>query len=229
MRIATLAISFLLCTSVGSAARAEEAVEIGGGWGGGRGLLNKPAKPKGSIILIPGGNGQLGVQPDGSFSGLRGNQLVRTRQAYASSGLASLTIDYGVSLPAAIAYMRKIASPVVVVATSRGSLRVPGSLSGSPDGIVLTASFLDQVQSSIGSSSALPPTLVVHHRQDGCRFTLPTLVEPFKSWGGAKVRVVWMDGGSNDGDPCEARAYHGFNGQDGRVVSAVSAFAKSLK
>jgi hypothetical protein len=27
------------------------------------------------------------------------------------------------------------------------------------------------------------------------------------------------------GDPCEARAYHGFNGIDGQVVSAVAAFA----
>ena len=38
-----------------------------------------------------------------------------------------------------------------------------------------------------------------------------------------------MDGGSNVGDPCQAKSYHGFNGLDGQVVSAVASFAKSVK
>jgi hypothetical protein len=205
------------------AAWADQAVQVGGAMA----LLNKPAAPRASVILIPGGNGYLGVQADGSFNGLRGNQLVRTRKAYLAYGVASLTIDNGVNVAEAVAYMRKIARPVVVAGTSRGTLRVPDALPAKPDGIVLTAGFLDNVKSQIGSPGALPRTLIVHHRRDGCRFTPPTAVEPFKAWGGARVRVVWMEGGSNSGNPCEARAHHGFNGLDGRVVSTVAQFATS--
>ena len=63
--------------------------------------------------------------------------------------------------------MRKIASPVVVVGTSRGTLRVPQSFGAKPNGIVLTAGFLNEVRSQIGSAGALPRTLIVHHRNDG--------------------------------------------------------------
>jgi hypothetical protein len=72
----------------------------------------------------------------------------------------------------------------------------------------------------------LPPTLVVHHRQDGCRKTAPEGVAPFIAWAHGKARVVWLDGGESEGDPCEAMAHHGFNGLDGKVVSVVAAFAQ---
>jgi hypothetical protein len=206
-------------------ARAGEAVNVGGALA----LLNKPASPRASVILIPGGDGALGVRPDGSFGRLRNNQLVRTRKAYASQGVASLTVDRGVNVAAAVAYMRGIARPVVVVATSRGSLRVAAALAGRPDGLVLTASFLNDVRSALGSPGSLPPTLVVHHRRDGCHLTSPTAVEPFKAWGGAKVRVAWMDGGTDAGNPCQAAGHHGFAGLDARVVSTVAQFAASLR
>jgi hypothetical protein len=98
-------------------------------------------------------------------------------------------------------------------------------LSAKPNGIVLTSAFLDEVRSSVGSPSALPRTLIVHHRRDGCFRTPPSAVEPFKAWGGSKVQVVWMDGGTNVGNPCRARAYHGFNGLDGQVVATIARFA----
>ncbi len=220
LRVVVLTLSLGMCMSL--PATAEEAVKIGNAYA----LLNKPTAPsKGSIILIPGGDGVLGVQPNGTFSSLAGNQLVRTRKNYANVGLASLTLDKGVGVAAAIAYMRTIASPVVVVATSRGSLRVPSALAAKPDALVLTAAFLADVKAQVGSATTLPRTLVIHHKQDGCQHTPPSAVEPFKSWGGAKVTVEWLDGGSNSGNVCQARAYHGFNGLDGRVVELVARFA----
>ena len=204
-------------------AHADQAVQVGGAFA----LLNKPAAPRASVILIPGGDGVLNVRPDGSFSSLKGNQLVRTRKAYLAHGVATLTIDRGVSVADAVTYMRKVASPVVVVGTSRGTLRVPQSLSAKPNGIVLTAGFLDEVRSRVGSPGGLPRTLIVHHRKDGCRHTPSSAVEPFKTWGGARVTVVWMDGGLDSGNPCQARAYHGFNGLDGSVVSTIARFVLS--
>lgn len=218
-------IAGLLTIVTAGGAVAEEAVKIGNAYA----LLNKPASPQAAVILIPGGHGRLDIRPDGSFGGLRGNQLVRTRQAYMAQGVASLTIDLGVDVGAAVDYMRKIAPKVVIAGTSRGTLRVPNGLSARPSGIVLTAGFLDSVRSTVGSPAALPATLIVHHRNDGCRHTPPAGVEPFRTWGGSKVKIEWLDGGINEGDPCEAKAYHGFNGLDGQVVAAVSGFAKSVK
>lgn len=76
-------------TVASTPAFADQAVQVGGGLA----LLNKPATARASAILIPGGDGVLGVRPDGSFSGLSGNQLVRTRKAYLAHGVATLTID----------------------------------------------------------------------------------------------------------------------------------------
>lgn len=61
-------------------------------------LLNKPAAPRASVILIPGGDGHVGICPNGMFSRLKGNQLVCTRKAYLAHGVATLTIDAGVSV-----------------------------------------------------------------------------------------------------------------------------------
>ncbi len=48
---------------------------------------------------------------------------------------------------------------------------------------------------------------------------------PFLAWAAGRARVVWLDGGVSEGDPCEAFAHHGFNGIDGQVVGVVSGFA----
>jgi hypothetical protein len=76
----------------------------------------------------------------------------------------------------------------------------------------------------VGSPAALPKTLVIHHRQDGCRLTLPAGVDPFIKWAGGKARVVWLDGGSEKGDPCEAGGHHGFAGLDAAVVNLAAGF-----
>jgi hypothetical protein len=207
------------------AGMAEEAVSVGGALA----LLNKAGGSRAGVVLIPGGDGTLNIQPDGTFARLRGNQLVRTRAAYPRQGITSLTIDRGVDPASAVQFLRRMVRTVVVVGTSRGTLRIPDALSAKPAGIVLTSGFLDDVKSSIGNPAALPRTLVVEHRNDSCRFTLPANVEPFKAWGGAKVQVVWLDGGKSVGNPCGGSAHHGFNGIDGAVVSAVARFVGSLR
>jgi hypothetical protein len=194
--------------------------------------LLKPSKPHGAIILIAGGDGQIGVGADGSIR-RTGNQLVRTREAYAARGFAVLVPDGNVDVPAAVQMMTQFGK-VTLVGTSRGTLRAASGLAAGarPSRLVLTSGFLtDQSGSAenvvriLGSPAALPPTLVAHHRHDECGKTLPGGVAPFLAWAAGRARVVWLDGGQSEGDPCEAMAYHGFNGIDGQVVAAVSAFA----
>ena len=196
-------------------------------------VLLRPTDPKASVILMPGGDGRIGVGPDGTITKERNNQLVRTRTQYLERGLAVLIVDASVDLSRAVKYMAAIKRPVTVVATSRGTLRAAQGIAAGarPDALVLTSGFLtnesggrENVASILGTPNDLPRTLVIHHRHDGCHWTSPTGVAPFIHWAAGRARVEWLDGGENSGDPCRARAYHGFNGLDEQVVSLAAGF-----
>jgi len=208
---------------------ADESVTIGGS----RAVLIKPSAPRGSVILLPGGDGAIRAGDNGDIQGLRGNQLVRTRHAYAARGLAVLVADAGTDLKSAVDYMAAIKRPVTVIGTSRGTLRAAEGIArgARPDALVLTSGFLSpdsgsgsNVMSILGSPAALPRTLVIHHRLDSCRATLPAGVDPFIKWSAGRARVSWLTGGVEEGDPCQARGHHGFNGLDGQVVALAAGF-----
>lgn len=222
------AASFIAAPDIATA-QSRQTVKIGGS----SAVLLRPDSPRASVILMPGGDGSIGATADGEITQLRGNQLVRTREAYVAQGLAVLVIDSNANLASAVNYMAQIKRPVTVIATSRGTQRAAQGIAAGarPDALVLTAGFLSNesgagrnVMSILGSPAALPRTLVIHHTQDGCRFTLPAGVDPFIKWAGGKARVAWLSGGANAGDPCAARAYHGFNGLDGQVVALAAGF-----
>src|SRR5215217_2691113 len=205
-----------------ASAIADETVDIGTS----RAVLIKPKAPRASVILMPGGDGNIRPGDQGEINGLKGNQLVRTRHAYAARGLAVLVVDAGTDLTSAVQYMAAIKRPVTVIGTSKGTIRAAQGIArgARPDALVLTSGFLSSesvsgysVMSILGSPASLPRTLVIHHSQDGCRVTLPAGVEPFIKWSAGRARVAWMNGGRSEGDPCEAFSHHGFNGQDGQI------------
>ena len=219
----------ILLGLVGAPAFADETVSIGGS----RAVLIKPKAPRASVILMPGGDGAIRAGDQGDVHGLTGNQLVRTRHAYAARGLAVLVADAGTDLNGAVQYMAAIKRPVTVIATSRGTIRAAEGIArgARPDALVLTSGFLSaesgsgqNVMSILGSPASLPRTLVIHHRQDSCRATLPAGVDPFVKWSAGRARAVWVSGGSSEGDPCEAAAHHGFNGLDGQIVGIAGGF-----
>lgn len=219
----------LLAVFTCSSASADETVNVGGS----RAVLIKSGSPRASIILLPGGDGAIRAGDHGDIHGLQGNQLVRTRHAYAARGLAVLVADAGTDLKSAVDYMAAIKRPVIVVGTSRGTLRAAEGIArgARPDALVLTSGFLSadsgsgsNVMSILGSPAALPHTLVIHHRQDSCRATLPAGVDPFIKWSAGRARVSWLTGGVEQGDPCQAGGHHGFAGLDGQVVALAASF-----
>lgn len=223
------AVAFLLAAATAALATTTSGVSIGGV---NAALLLPSGKPHGAIVLLAGGDGQIGVGSDGSIA-RQGNQLVRTRAAYAARGFAVLVPEGNVNVAAAVTFMKKY-GPVTLVGTSRGTQRAARGIAAGahPARLVLTSGFLsnpsgdsDNVEAILGSPTRLPPTLVVHHRHDECRVTLPAGVAPFIAWAKGKARVVWLDGGVSSGRLCGARAHHGFNGIDGAVVSTVAGFA----
>lgn len=228
MRLRSTMAALALCVFVQSAS-ADETVAIGAS----KAVLLRPASPTASVILMPGGDGRIGAGTGGEITQLRGNQLVRTRNAYLAQGLAVLVVDANVDVARAVEYMAAIKRPVTIVATSRGTIRAARGIArgAQPDALVLTSGFLtnasggpENVANILGSPQRLPKTLIIHHRHDGCRHTLPAGVESFVKWSGGKAQVRWLDGGTSIGDPCQARAYHGFNGLDSQVVAAAARF-----
>jgi hypothetical protein len=222
-------VTAILACLVAGPALADETVGIGGS----RAVLIRPTEPRASVILLPGGDGAIAAGDHGDIGALKLNQLVRTRHAYATRGLAVLVVDANTPLDGAVQYMAAIKRPVTIIATSRGTLRAAEGIArgARPDALVLTSGFLSaesgrgqNVMSILGSPESLPRTLVIHHSQDSCRFTLPAGVEPFVKWSAGRARAVWLSGGINEGDACRARAYHGFNGLDGQVVEIAAEF-----
>jgi hypothetical protein len=219
-----------LATPAGAADIAVSGVEVGGV----RAALLVPATPRGALVLLAGGDGDIGVGADGGIA-RPGNFLVRTRAAFAAEGFATLVPDADVDVPAAVKFMARYGA-VTLVGTSRGTLRAAQGLAegARPAKLVLTSGFLtaasgdarQNVVAILGTAAALPPTLVVYHRRDTCRVTLPAGVEPFVAWAGGRARATGVDGGTSVGPACQARAFHGFNGVETRVVGLIAAFAR---
>ncbi|TXH87917.1 MAG: alpha/beta hydrolase [Rhodoferax sp.] len=130
---------------------------------------------------------------------------------------------------------KKYQLPVWLVGTSRGTQSVAylaTELQGTdgPDGIVLTSSIATDPKGRSVNAMALDkiriPVLVVHHEQDGCSLCafgdaqaiVPKLVNA------PRKQLLSFSGGVSRGDPCEAMAYHGFNGLDAEVVRQIAAW-----
>src|SRR5689334_17891488 len=197
----TMVVALVLIGVLTLPARADDTMMVGGATA----VLIKPnGAAKGSLILMAGGDGRLNIRPNGQINSLKNNQLVRTRHAYAERGFAVLVPDANVDLAAAVQYMAAIARPVALVGTSRGTQRAAEGIAAGarPDALVLTSGLLSpqsgegvhrSVIRLIGSPSVLPRTLVIHHRHDECRVTLPSGVQPFLDWSKGKASLIWLD------------------------------------
>jgi alpha/beta superfamily hydrolase len=138
-------------------------------------------------------------------------------------------------IKATMAWLRARAPnlPVWLVGTSRGTQSVAyvatqmRRTEGGADGIVLTSTIFSDDRSRAVPATALDridvPTLFVHHRRDACRLcdfaTAESTLARVSS--APRKKLIAMDGGITQGDPCEAFAYHGFNGIEAQTIAAI--------
>lgn len=147
------------------------------------------------------------------------------------------TREHVTDVRAVIARLRQEARvPVWLVGTSRGTQSaafVATELSpdqGGPDGLVLTLSILRDPRGrpvpDMPLERIMIPVFVVHHTEDGCRLCafadVPRLMTRLTR--ARATELLAVDGGANQGDPCEAFAYHGFNGLEREVVARIAAW-----
>jgi dienelactone hydrolase len=213
-------------------------------------LVDRPATPIGSVVLMAGGDGVLDISDAGAIGSLRYNHLVRTRAAYAKAGYAVFVPDvasdlkgtrgyrfgasYGRDIAAVVAAARQAARPVAIIGTSRGALSVVSVFAKQssvlPDAAVISSGALmgSENAQGVGMSDLgriNVPVLLLRHRQDSCRVTPPGDADRFKPLltGASKVDIVTLDGGgpaTASADPCGASHYHGFYGIDDQAVAA---------
>jgi len=214
-----------------------------------------PEHPAAAIVLFAGGSGWINIEADGRIK-RQGNFLVRSRQLFADQGLMVAVVDapsdrqgepylsgfrqtpqHVTDIKAVIAWLRQKAKvPVWLVGTSRGTQSaayVATQLAGSdtgPDGLVLTSTILVDHKGRAVPEMELDrlriPTLVVHHKEDGCRACpysdVPGLMNRLSST--PRKELLSIEGGAAEGDPCEARGYHGYNGIEREVVAKIAAW-----
>lgn len=205
----TTVIVFFIFTTAGVVAKT---VKIGGK----DAKLDLPSNAKASLVLLPGNAGLSDRDP-----------LQRARMKYVGKGFAVLSIDKKTEIRAAMKYSSETAKPVFIAAVSSGVTRLAGVIAAPwfrAKKVVLVSGNLDSVREKVGSPNLLPPTLVIHHRLDRCSKTSPKQVDKFQEWGGNKVTVHWMIGGSNSGDSCAAQSYHGLADLDDEVVNTITSF-----
>lgn len=147
------------------------------------------------------------------------------------------TREHVTDVNAVMSWLRQQAKiPVWLVGTSRGTqsaawvaTQLPLAFGG-PDGIVLTATVLRDERSRAVPEMALDririPVLVAHHRLDSCKVCryedVPLLMERLTT--PQRRELLTFEGGISVGDPCQARAYHGFNGIEREVVERIAAW-----
>ena len=144
--------------------------------------------------------------------------------------------------PALIAWLKQQSPvPVWLVGTSRGTQSAAyvateaTPAQGGPDGLVLTSTILvdpkGRAVPQMPVEKLAIPVLVVHHENDGCKVCLfsdmPMLMDKLAKT--PKAELIRMSGGQSRGDPCEAMAYHGFNGLEADVVGKISRWVIAAK
>lgn len=178
-----------------------------------------------TLVLVPGAGGAVPsdflIRNQRNFQAYGLGTVVATSAGQAASAANQIAAQGGRPVLVGMsAGTPKVAQAVAQGARAAGLVLVAGSLVPNPKGVSVIQAF--------GSPARLPPTLVVHHRQDECRLTPPEAVGSFVGWSGGRARVSWIDGGGGgDGRPCGPMSAHGFVGQDAQAVAAIASFARS--
>lgn len=212
-------------------------------------LSAAPANPRGIIIMLPGGAGDIGLEENG---GIRhgDNFVVRTRGLWNRRGFAVLipdTIDranlrrhrsspgYARIVNDLVAFAhRQGPEPVFLLGTSQGTIAAVNGAAHAPAGSVAGVVLTESVSVMGGSRetvfSADPqkiraPVLVVANRDDRCNVAPPQAAQRIADAVTASrdVHVLMVAGGiTRSKKDCGSLTPHGYYGIEDQVVDAIS-------
>jgi pimeloyl-ACP methyl ester carboxylesterase len=208
-----------------------------------------PPKPKATIIMLPGGAGDVGLSRDGDIRH-DNNFVVRTRALWNARGYAVLipdTVDgsnlrgrrsspeYGRLVVSIIGLARdQISAPVYLLGTSQGSIAAMNGAAHAPPG-TLAGLILTESVSVLGGSretvfDADPQevrvrALVLANRDDRCNVAPPGMAPKIAAamTHSPNVKVETVSGGvSKSARDCGSLSPHGYYGIEEQVISLVA-------
>ena len=194
-------------------------------------LYLHPDAPVANVIVLPGGDGTLGIQNDGTMTSTPGqcSPAVRNRQAFADHGYAVALVgedstgvvwDFG-NIQAVVNYVHardNVPTWIIGISSSTAPAAdvTVGLPSQSPVGLVLLSP--DTISAALGAQ-VTRTTLVLFNTLDTGAF--PGQV--FGALTSAPVKeLVGLTGGNNGG--CGGNGYHLFFGLDAEFVAAITGF-----
>lgn len=181
--------------------------------------------PGAALVLIPGAGGAV---PN--------DFLVQSLPVFQAAGLEAELVGGAGEAASAVAAKQARGLRVTLVGMSFGAVTVAQALArgARPDAVVFAAGGLfppgtpnGSVVETLGDPALLPRTLVLHHREDACRFTPPEAVPGFVRWARGRARVQWIDGGGGPGLPCRPNTPHTFTGRTEAAAGAIVRFARA--
>jgi hypothetical protein len=220
--------------------------------GGGqqRALYARPKTQRGTLVMLPGGAGDVGIDDDGDLAHGK-NFVVRTRDLWLAHGYAVLIPDaldgqnmrgerssaeYAQIVRDLVKFARKdVAGPVFLLGTSQGSIAAMNGASHlSKDelaGVVLTESVSRKSKSGETVFDASPdhvtvPALVVANRDSACRVApaddAPRIAAAMTS--APEVKILYVQGGVTRARDCGSESPHGYFGIERTVVDGIAAW-----
>jgi len=189
--------------------------------------LAEPESPRYLLILMPGGAGLVAPEMIDGRVVLQGadNFLIRSRARFADARtlVASADATFDPANILAIAEDVQKTYPnlaVYVIGTSRSTdatMALAVKMDGQVAGFVHTSS-MDGI-AGLDTTRLKSRQLLVHHRQDGCKVTnYSAAAHNHEHYG---TDFISVEGGISIGNPCQARAHHGYNGIEDEVVGKI--------
>lgn len=212
-------------------------------------LLAKADHSKGTLVMLPGGDGDVGLERDGDIRH-DDNFVVRTRALWNERGYSVVipdTVDganlrgqraspgYADRVGRLVAFAhQQLAGPVFLLGTSQGSIAAMNGAAharaGTVAGLVLTESVSVMGGSGETVFDAHPqdvrvPALVVANRDDRCDVAPPAAAPRIAAAMTASpaVQVLEVRGGvTQSRKDCGSLTPHGYDGIEHPVVSSIS-------
>jgi hypothetical protein len=209
-----------------------------------RTLFIQAQNAKAVVLLFPGGGGVLRLKDDGSTSNF--HTFVRSKDLWAQYGIDAVLVDtpYDLGngrlhsrsirdhqqriLGVVRYYKQKLNLPIWIFGHSMGTVSVTEFVNGGKDqarlvsGVIVAGTF----RSASIDSDVDMPVQAIHHIDDGCANTpLATSESIIKSRANkSAAQFIVLEGGSNEGDICGSKAYHGFNEREPEFIRAAAQF-----
>jgi len=204
------------------------------------------APPRAVALMLPGGDGAVGLPADVAQLGPGRNFLVRARDLFCDAELAVAILDapsdhrsgmddrfrasseHARDIGAVVGWLRGRfpGAKVFLVGTSRGTLSAAHAgraLGDAVDGVVLTSTvFLGSAHADglerFDFAAIKAPLLLVHHEDDGCRSCPYDAARQL----GRRFPLVSVSGGRlAESGPCEPFSPHGYFGREREAASAI--------